>query len=138
MEINIIDIVSIVTGVTGMMLGIFSFMMSRVQMVKSYYEEEALDDMRAARKKVYDYTHSYSEEKLLEDKEFAKVCSHYDFYGLMLRKHYLPKWVILGTNSIIIMRCYECSEQYIKLRKKENKYYCENFEWLYRKAKKGM
>ena len=79
-----------------------------------------------------DYNNYNSSEKdLLNNISFAKVCSHYHFYGLMLKKHYIPSWVFKSANGSAIIRCYEKAIHYIWLRRKEDPYYAEYFEWLY-------
>lgn len=127
---DLVDIIAILSGVTGMFFGVYSYLMTKANMVKSYFEADDSDEMRIARKNIYNDC-STSEKELFENTSFAKVCSHYHFYGLMLKKHYIPAWVFKSVNGSAIIRCYEKSRKYIELRRKDDFYYSEYFEWLY-------
>lgn len=135
---NINDLVAIVSGVSGLIFGVLgllsNLLTNRRAAIKEYFEADDLEDLRTARK--YIYNHDGDDGDLSANEYFAKVCSHYHFYGLMLKMHYIPKWVFKGSNAEAIVRCYEKSTKYIRVRReKGNIHYACHFEWLYYKVK---
>lgn len=127
---NLVDLVAVVSGITGMFFGVYSYLMTKANMIKEYFMADDADEMRMARKSIYNFTYN-SDQELMENTSFAKVCSHYHFYGLLLKKHYLPRWIFGSANGSAIIRCYEKSIKYILLRRNNDVYYAEYFEWLY-------
>lgn len=132
---NLVDAVAIVSGLLGCLFGWLSLMSNRRDAIKGFFEADDMTDLRTARKEVYNYSGT-DDEELFGDENFAKVCSHYHFYGYMLKKHYIPKSVFKGANAEAVVRCYEKSARYIRLRRENgNKYYAYYFEWLYDQVK---
>lgn len=140
MEINSTNLLGVITGISGMVTGIVGMFMglrsawiSRYDITKEYFQDDDSKQMREARNHIYN--NHENDDQLLNDKYYAMVCNHYHFFGLMLKKHYIPKYVFKGINREVIIKCYEHSKEYIKLRRKTNKDYAEYFEWLYNKLK---
>lgn len=92
--------------------------------------------MKASRQILYDiYKNDYKEEKLLEELkrqtvELSKIVSFYDFWGLMVKKRYLPKWTFQKSSKYTAINTYEKLEPYIKFRREDQPIYASHFEWL--------
>lgn len=124
-------IAGMIFGVFGMIFGVYGYMITKANMVKDFFIADDSEEMRMARKSIYNYSY-YSDKYLNENLYFGKICNHYHFYGLLVKKHYLPKWILEGANGSAIVKCYEKSKNYIMLRRRKDIYYAEYFEWLYK------
>lgn len=132
--INFIVNILPISSITAILFGVINYLMTRGEMVKMYFDDHDSETLRKARKEVYEYKYK-NKESLLNQNSFAVVCNHYHRYGLLLKHHRIPKWVFDSSNRLAIIKCYEKSLEYIKLRRKDNEYYAEYFEWLYNKIK---
>lgn len=136
--IGIVGIVTglsgMVTGIAGMLMGLRSIWISRYDITKEYFKNDDSEEMRKARKYIYN-NKAKSKEQLIKDENYAIICSHYHFYGLMRKKHYIPGYVFKGVNKEAIIKCYELSYEYIQLRRETYIGYAKYFEWLYNKLK---
>lgn len=132
MEISTIDILSIIVSSLSFIIAALSFRLSKAEVVKNYYIDDDSQRVAKARWNIYHigddnfYSPATEEEK-------AIVCSHYEFYGRMHIKGYLPFWAFADANGFAIKVCYEKLSPYIDQRRENNPYYAKNFQLLYEK-----
>lgn len=132
---NVVNIVAIISGVSGVIMGLTSFKMANLDAVKEYFQQGDSDDFIKARKNVY----KTAEEKRKIEKHnenAAKVISFFHFWGLMVKKKYLPIWVFEDASGFAVVKLYRILEPHIKERRADNPYYAKHFEWLANEIKK--
>lgn len=83
--------------------------------------------------KLFEARHAiYSCQDIFQVKEIylTQVASHYHFWGLMVKKGFLPKWVFQGEPGESALQLYSLLKPYIDKRRDEKKSYAENYIWL--------
>ena len=63
----------------------------------------------------------------------TQVASHYHFWGLMVKKGFLPKWIFQGEPGESALQLYDRLKPYIDKRRVDKKSYAENYSWLIEK-----
>ncbi|MCL1846716.1 MAG: hypothetical protein FWF91_01970 [Coriobacteriia bacterium] len=133
---SVLSIVGVSAGVLAFIISILGVINNRFQAVSNYYSIDRDMSFFEARKKVY----NLKESEVSEDIELAYVISYFHFWGLMVKKRYLPFYVFKSASGISIMELYEHLIPTILARRNReegrNQYYAEYFEWLYYKTKK--
>ena len=59
----------------------------------------------------------------------TQVASHYHFWGLMVKKGFLPKWIFQGEPGESALQLYDRLKPYIDKRRVDKKSYAENYSW---------
>jgi len=125
----IVNIVAIVSGASGVIIGLSGFKISSLDAVKEYFQQGDAERFIKARHNIY----SVSEEGKsieFENKDASIICSFFHFWGLMVRKKYLPIWVFESASGIAIIRLYDILKDFIDEHRISNPFYAEHFEWL--------
>lgn len=119
-------IASWLTALTGLIFGYKSWKTSKVDAAKQFMEAENSEELFKARHAIY------SCQDIFEVKEIylTQVASHYHFWGLMVKKGFLPKWVFQGDPGESALQLYSLLKPYIDKRRDEKKSYAENYIWL--------
>ena len=131
---DIVNIVAIMSGVSGILVGAASIRISNMGAVKEYFQQGDAAEHTKARKQIY----YKMEQNITIDKNdlaAADVVSFFHFWGAMVKKKYLPLWVFDSASGYAVVRLYEGLEEMISERRKDNPRYGEYFEWLYHKVK---
>ncbi len=128
-----VAIVGVVTGITGMILGIAGFLHHRFEVMLEFFEKIDSKEFIASRREVYS-----GKYLTLQDEDAAYVVNFFHQWGLFTKKHYLPIWVFDGATGAGAMRLYTLCEPHIELKQKEtnDETYGEYFKWLYKKLYK--
>ena len=124
---------SLVSGGCALVFGILSYRMNKRETIKEYLTDDISTKIVEARTNIYKNDNGKPIKNKQLNKSFAIVCSHYNYYGLLLKKHYIPLWVFRGSNATAVTRCYKICENYIEKRRSEgNVDYAHYFEELYK------
>ena len=97
--------------------------------------------MKKYRKVIYDLYSQETSGSLILDKlkehsdEVSQVLSFYDFWALMVKKHYLPKWTFQASSRYTAINIYNKVKPYIEFRRVEQPEYASHFEWLINKIR---
>ena len=68
----------------------------------------------------------------------GNIVSFFRFWGIMVKKKYLPLWVFESASGYAVIRLYEGLQPMIEERRQDNEKYGEYFEWLYYKIKRRI
>ena len=123
---NIVGIVAILSGITGIIMGISSSRQASLEAVKHYFQQGDEDAYSQARKNIF----SAKDSKDIDDKDVSKVCNFFHFWGLMNRQNYLPIWVFDGSSGLQIVKLFITLDPLIQKKREENKFYAIEFEKL--------
>ena len=134
---DIVNIVAILSGISGILVGAASIRISNLGAVQEYFQQGDSREYTEARRKLY-YKIDKREKIDKDDIDAGIVVSFFHFWGLMVKKHYLPVWVFESASGYAVIRLYECITEMIEDRRKDNPQYAEYFEWLYKKIKKKL
>lgn len=131
---DIVNIVAILSGVSGILVGTASIRISNMGAVKEYFQQGDNKENAEARKEIY---HKINNNIRIDknDVAAASVVSFFHFWGAMVKKHYLPVWVFDSASGYAVIKLYEGLQEMIEERRKDNSKYGEYFEWLYYKIK---
>lgn len=134
---DIVNIVAILSGISGILVGAASIRISNLGAVQEYFQQGDSREYTEARRKLY-YKIDKREKIDKDDIDAGIVVSFFHFWGLMVKKHYLPVWVFESASGYAVIRLYEGITEMIEDRRKDNPQYAEYFEWLYKKIKKKL
>jgi hypothetical protein len=154
----VVGFVAIVSGLSGVLLGLSSTKTSQLESVRTFFEKSDSTEYMKARKALYTYKEHLEETQidlfddnfkmdfvwdshestiLLKDdilKYISYICNFYHLWGLLTKKGFLPLWVFESSSGIGVCILYELSKPVIDYhRNNRNPFYAENFEWLYHK-----
>lgn len=136
MVISLLDVITIISSLSALVLSIISFSHSRASVVKDFFAQVDSPDMRAYRKTIYDI---YNNEKdpelrynqlLAHEKDVTQTISCFEFWALMVKKHYLPRWAFQASSKFVAITLYNKVKPYIEYRRKDQPDYAKHFEWL--------
>ena len=134
---DVVNIVAILSGISGVLIGVASIRISNMEAVKEYFQQgDSLENV-AARKEIYcKINNNIKIDK--NDVAAGSIISFFHFWGIMVKKKYLPLWVFESASGYAVIRLYEGLQEMIEERRKDNEKYGEYFEWLYYKIKKRL
>lgn len=121
-----------ITALTGLVFGYKSWRNSKLDAVKQFMEAENSEELFQARHELYHCKYLGEMQEL----SATKISSHYHFWGLMVKRGYLPIWVFDGEPGESAIQLYYLLEGYIKKRRCTKTKYAENFTWLILKIEK--
>ena len=134
---DIVNIVAILSGISGILVGAASIRISNLGAVKEYFQQGDSKEYTDARRRLYNKI--VGMQKISKDDiDAAIVVSFFHFWGMMVKKHYLPVCVFESASGYAVIRLYEGISEMIGERRKDNPQYAEYFEWLYKKMKKKL
>lgn len=137
---KVLTIISICISLSAFALSLFSFSQSRASIVKDFFTQGDSGEMKKYRKVVYDIYNQYNHTELILDElkthsdEVSQVVSFYDFWGLMVKRRYLPKWAFQASSRYTAINIYNKIKPYIEYRRLEQSEYASHFEWLVSKT----
>ena len=138
---QIFTVVSIAISFIALVFSIFSFWQSRASAVRDFFAQGDSAQMKKYRKVIYDLYSQDTSGSLILDKlkehsdEVSQVLSFYDFWALMVKKHYLPKWTFQASSRYTAINIYNKVKPYIEFRRVEQPEYASHFEWLINKIR---
>jgi hypothetical protein len=81
----IVNIIAIISGIGGIIIGVASFRISSLEAVKEYFSQGDTAEMKERRKYIYDKVKN-GEKIGPNDLNASVVCSYFHFWGLMVKK----------------------------------------------------
>ena len=103
---DVVNIVAILSGISGVLIGVASIRISNMGAVKEYFQQgDSLENVAA-----------------------GSIISFFHFWGIMVKKKYLPLWVFESASGYAVIRLYEGLQEMIEERRKDNEKYGEYFE----------
>ena len=97
--------------------------------------------MKSDRKVIYDIYNTESDAKitfnmlLKHETEVSNVISFYDFWALMVKKHYLPKWTFQASSKFVAIKIFDHVRPYVQYRREAQREYACHYEWLVEKIR---
>lgn len=138
MEISIAVIVSVIGLCLTIVQFIKDFILLRRTTLKEYFEKGNSKEFQKDRYRIYANKKKYIEYK--SDEELVTAISStvefFEYWARLQHMHYLPMSVFKDSSGIGVCNLYKALEGYITERRKDNKYYACNFEWLCKKIRK--
>lgn len=135
---NLVGIVAILSGVTGIVMSIASARQASLDAVKEYFQQGDEESYYEARSRIL----NSKKNKQIKFSDVSKVCNFFHFWGLMNRHRYLPIWVFDGSSGLQVVKLYMKLKPNIYIKREKNKFYAVEFEFLayriYRKYKKNF
>ena len=122
-------IASWLTALTGLIFGYKSWKTSKVDAAKQFMEAENSEELFKARHAIYSCKDIFKVKEIY----LMQVASHYHFWGLMVKKGFLPKWIFQGEPGESALQLYDRLKPYIDKRRVDKKSYAENYSWLIEK-----
>jgi len=99
---NVVGIVAILSGVSGIIIGTASVRQANLIAVKEYFEQGDNSEHISARKYIADNKNKIYESKI----EVSQIINFFQMWGLLNRKKYLPIWVFSGASRIRVVELY--------------------------------
>lgn len=135
---NLVGIVAIFSGITGIIMGLASARQASLDAVKEYFQQGDEDSYSEARKNILEAKNNDE----IKSSDVNKICNFFHFWGLMNKKYYLPIWVFDGSSGLQIVKQYMKLKPLIIEKRKKNRFYAIEFEHLsyriYKKYKKNF
>ncbi|WP_133118812.1 DUF4760 domain-containing protein [Chryseomicrobium excrementi] len=129
----IVGMAAIASGVSGVIMSFSSKRTALFEAVREYYQTGDTPEMIDNRNKIYAAGNGEIE---LDIKAASEICSFFNFWGMMVRKKFLPIWVFKSASGPSIVRLYIILEDFITERRKtNNEYYALEFEYLIKRIK---
>lgn len=129
-----VNIIAIISGISGVVIGISGCKAAHLDAVKEFFQQGDAEEFIKARRVLYEKEEK-NEKVESDSSDAARITDFYQFWGLMVRKGYLPIWVFEGASGVAMNRLYNILQGYIEEHRKTNKFYAANFEWLVTKSK---
>ena len=107
-----IEIISMLVSCIALVLSVFTFQRARTSAVITFFTQGDSAEMKKSRCAIYEI---------------------YDFWALMVKKHYLPKWTFQDSAKYTAKNVYRKILPYIIYRREEQPLYASHFEWLIKK-----
>ena len=103
---DVVNIVAILSGISGVLIGVASIRISNMEAVKEYFQQgDSLENV-AARKEIYcKINNNIKIDK--NDVAAGSIISFFHFWGIMVKKKYLPLWVFESASGYAVIRLYE-------------------------------
>jgi acetyltransferase-like isoleucine patch superfamily enzyme len=134
---DVVNIVAILSGISAILVGIASIRISNLGAVKEYFQQGDNKEYTIARHNLY----KKFEKKIPidpNDADASNTVSFFHFWGLMVKKKYLPFWVFKSASGYAVIKLYEGLQEMITIRRADNPEYAEYFEWIYKKCRKVL
>ena len=134
-----IKIISLVISFAALGLSIFTFQRARSSAVITFFTQGDGAEMKKSRRVIYEiYNEELNEDSILDKLkeksiDVSNVVSFYDFWALMVKKHYLPMWTFQDSAKYTAKNVYNKIHPYIVYRRIELPQYASHFEWLIKK-----
>ena len=134
---DVVNIVAILSGISAILVGVASIRISNLGAVKEYFQQGDNKEYTTARHNLYK---KFDENVPIDpnDADASNTVSFFHFWGLMVKKKYLPFWVFKSASGHAVIRLYEGLREMIEIRRVDNPEYAEYFEWIYRKCCRAL
>ncbi len=129
-----LGITGAITGVIGLVISVFGVINKRFLALSDFYSLDRDLTSIKARKKAYDL----QKDEISYDPEISYVISYFHFWGLMVKKGFLPFYIFKSASGLAVVKLYSKLKPTIADHRKANEYYAEYFEWLYIKIRRKM
>ena len=138
---NFFIVISAIISIIALIFSIISFFRSRSAVVYDFFQQGDSEHMKSYRKVIYDIYNSESNKDVIfaklreHEKEVTHVISFFDFWSLMVKKHYLPKWTFQASSKFVAIRIFDMVKPYIFCRRADQSEYACHYEWLINKIR---
>lgn len=128
-----IAIIGAVSTFITIFISILEFIHKRMKSISEYYESSRNVEVLERRKKIYNMNDGdiVSHD---DDIDISHIINLYQYWEIMVKKHYLSPSVFKKDSCIGVIRIFEKLYPTIKKRRENNELYAYYFEWLYRKS----
>lgn len=129
----IVGFAAIASGISGVIMSLASKRTALFEAVREYYQTGDTAEMIENRSKIYAAENGAVE---LDRKAASEICSFFNFWGMMVRKKFLPIWIFKSASGPSVVRLYIILNEFISERRETgNKFYAVDFEYLVKKIK---
>jgi hypothetical protein len=124
----LVGIAAIASGVSGVLMSLSSRKVAIFEAIREYYQNGDTPAMIENRTKIYATEDGVTP---LDEKAASEICAYFHFWGMMVKKGYLPIWVFNSASGPSVVRLFYLLKPYIELRRvSNNQYYAKDFEYL--------
>ena len=101
---DVVNIVAILSGISAILVGVASIRISNLGAVKEYFQQGDNKEYTTARHNLYK---KFEEGVSIDpnDADASNTVSFFHFWGLMVKKKYLPFWVFKSASGHAVIRC---------------------------------
>ncbi|OCA88929.1 DUF4760 domain-containing protein [Pseudobacillus wudalianchiensis] len=125
---NLVGLAAIASGISGILMNLSSKKVATFEAIREYFQQGDTEQMIANRQRVYATEDGVTP---LDIQSASEICSFFHFWGMMVRKGYLPIWIFNSASGPSIVRLYHLLLPYINERRASNNhYYAKEFEYL--------
>jgi hypothetical protein len=130
----LVGIAAIASGVSGVLMSLSSRKVAIFEAIREYYQQGDTPAMIESRTKIYAIEDGKTP---LDTKAASEICAFFHFWGMIVKKGYLPIWVFKSASGPSVVRLFHLLKPYINERRKTNNYYyAKDFEYLVKKIEK--
>lgn len=117
-----------ISGLIVAIASIYGILHNRFLALHQFMSETGDPALISARHHVYSLTGPAN----INDEQTAQVINFYNRWGLMFKRHYLPRWIFNAGYGRGAVRLYHLCEPYIDLFRDTHKddSYAKNYKWL--------
>lgn len=140
----IFGVFGVITGLTGMIIGILSYNHNKIDLLNEYFAYAKNTDFIEGKRIIYNLNRgqALTEENTRSDvlNHIACVTNAYQHWGLLVYHKQLPIWIFydkkvksLTASGITVIRTFNLLRPTINHFRKKSPQYAESYEWLYKK-----
>jgi len=129
----IFGLIGAIAGTAGIIFSYISYAHSKIETVNAFYLNDRDPNFIEARRIVHTLPEGYDPIKVREEhgKILTILILSYDQAGILVKKRKLPFWIFSeGGCGVAVVNFYEKLTPYIAEKRKENRLYATNFEYL--------
>lgn len=132
---------SLIVSMGSLLFTFFHFRSERCANVRAFFAQGDSESFKKNRKSLYKKRKAFENDQqewlksLQKSEDASNVVSFYDFWGLMVKKHYLPKWTFQDSSLYTLRQAWENVKPYVEYRRITQPVYASHFEWLIEKIK---
>lgn len=132
----LVGFAAIASGVSGVIMTLSLNKVANFEAIREYFQQGDATHMMLNRQAIYEYEESDEENKALDEKAAVEICSFYHFWGMMVKKRFLPLWIFKGASGVSGVRLHTILQPYINEKKLKKGYYADGFDILVERIKK--
>ena len=129
-----VGLAAIASGVSGILMSLSASRVANFEAIREYFQQGDTPEMTATRHKIYEAERT---GEPVDPKAAAEVCSFFHFWGMMVKKKYLPLWIFKSASGPSVVRLYYLVLPYIEERRSTNNpHYGEGFKYLVKRIER--
>jgi hypothetical protein len=99
----LVGVAAIASGVSGVLMSLSSRKGAIFEAIREYYQQGDTAEMIENRTKIYA---TEDGQTPLDTKAASEICAFFHFWGMMVRKGYLPLWIFQSASGPSVVRLF--------------------------------